>query len=526
MAIRTSALERMAPEYPPEVLAQKARDIAGRLGYAARPVDSEFGFWWDPDLAGYISRNDKPSPRWSEILRGRPSLLHFWYRQSDELMTSVMYHDDVLTPGVVRPDDPPPVRSGMVAIDLDHAGRLTEFQAIPPQKLEPLQEGMALAAADWKPLFESAGFDAGTLQPVEPLWTFLGASDTRVAWTGTWPGTSRPVRVEAAALRGKPVAFSVIGPWTTPSREPERSDSSGRRLSDMVYGIIAAIICVGAAVLARRNLGTGRGDRRGAFKLAAFTFTMHMAVWLFRSHITVSVSLLGLFFLALCTSLFYGLLIWTVYLALEPYARRHWPRTLIAWTRVLTGQIRDPLVGRDALVGAGLGVSWVLIGRVYDLLFQASSDLSPTWTDPELLRGLRAATAEWLTRGPRSVLYALLFFFLLFLLRLLLRNQWLGAAAFVVVLTIPQVLKVDRIWLQASASVIVYALMALVVLRFGLLSLAVAFFVSGMIGPPPTLHTSAWYFFNIMVGQLAAVGVAIWAFWLSVGQRSLWRFEA
>jgi hypothetical protein len=35
-----------------------------------------------------------------------------------------------------------------------------------------------------------------------------------MAWKGTWPGTARPLRVETAALRGKPVAFAedCIGP--------------------------------------------------------------------------------------------------------------------------------------------------------------------------------------------------------------------------------------------------------------------------------------------------------------------------
>ena len=35
--------------------------------------------------------------------------------------------------------------------------------------------------------------------------------------------------------------------------------------------------------------------------------------------------------------------------------RRRWPQTLISWTRVLAGRLRDPLVGRDVLVGAACG---------------------------------------------------------------------------------------------------------------------------------------------------------------------------
>ena len=48
-------------------------------------------------------------------------------------------------------------------------------------------------------------------------------------------------------------------------------------------------------------------------------------------------------------------LIWLLYMAFEPYVRRFWPTLLIGWTRLLSGQVRDPLVGRDILVGAAAG---------------------------------------------------------------------------------------------------------------------------------------------------------------------------
>ena len=45
--------------------------------------------------------------------------------------------------------------------------------------------------------------------------------------------------------------------------------------------------------------------------------------------------------------------------SLEPHLRRVWPRTMISWTRLLSGQVRDPLVGRDVLIGMSWGTrSW------------------------------------------------------------------------------------------------------------------------------------------------------------------------
>ena len=76
-----------------------------------------------------------------------------------------------------------------------------------------------------------AGVRAGrarsvALQPAEPQWNLLAASDTRAAWTGTWPESGQPLRVEAAALGGRPVAFMLAGPWQKPWRMPD--DTSGR----------------------------------------------------------------------------------------------------------------------------------------------------------------------------------------------------------------------------------------------------------------------------------------------------------
>jgi serine/threonine-protein kinase len=56
--------------------------------------------------------------------------------------------------------------------------------------------------------------------------------------------------------------------------------------------------------------------------------------------------------------------VWLLYVALEPFARRRFPKTLISWKRLLAGRIRDPLVGRDILVGAALGTLSAVILRL------------------------------------------------------------------------------------------------------------------------------------------------------------------
>src|SRR6266851_4342524 len=87
--------------------------------------------------------------------------------------------------------DPPAILSGMTELSMSMQGRLTGFQAVPPQI-----DGSPPRPFDWDVLFEAAQLDPKEFQPGEPQWTFIGTSDQRAAWTGTWPGADWPLRVE------------------------------------------------------------------------------------------------------------------------------------------------------------------------------------------------------------------------------------------------------------------------------------------------------------------------------------------
>ena len=61
---------------------------------------------------------------------------------------------------------------------------------------------------------------------------------------------------------------------------------------------------------------------------------------------------------------------------------------------------------------------------------------------------------------------------------------------------------------------------AIVVLRWGLLSFAVAHFVTALLlSLPATLDTSAWYFGNMLLLVAVVVGLAAWGFYTSMGGR-------
>jgi serine/threonine-protein kinase len=520
LMISTGALDKIHPEYSPDVLAQKARDLISRLGYA-RGVDDAYGFDWHHGLVRYIEKTEKPRGRWADPLSKAPSPLFFWYRQSPSQLVAGEFHNELLTPGMVDSSDPPPELSGMVTVELDSLGRLTYFEAMPPQRQQSMKQ--AAAAVDWSPLFSAAGLDVAKLTTAEPLWTFLAASDTRAAWTGTWPGSSRPLRVEAAALRGKPVAFLAAGTWTNTWRMPSEG-SGGLGLYYFTVAALAVLICVGAAVLARRNIVRGRGDKRAAFRFAAWMFATLFAIWLCRMHFVFSTSTIGMFLLALCTAVFYGVVMWTVYLALEPFVRSRWPQTLISSTTLLSGRAGDPVVGRDILFGILYGVAIAALSQVIDRATMSQGGWTPDLAAADTLLGGRATLGAWLAPLVQGVRSALLFFFVLFLLRVLLRNQWLAAGAWVLLFCGLFALANGNSAVGWTANLLVFAAAAIVVLRWGLLALAMGYFVANVLPiAPVTRDPSAWYFGSAVFVFASIAAIAAWAAYTAMAGRKLWK---
>ena len=512
MALRTSPLDRLRPEFTTDVLAQKGRDVVRQLVSSERPRDEAAGFGWNGDLVQYVREHDQPAPDWNRVYTQRPSPLEFWYRQSHDPLTAVMFHNDLLTPGLVGRDDPPPIMSGMSHVELDHQGRLTYFETIPAQKLETPRP---VAPVDWTPVFTLAGLDMAQLESAEPLWTWLAASDTRAAWTGTWPDSGRPLRVEAAALGGRPVAFMATGPWHKPSRMTE---AAGRDtlIITVLFAMTFAILG-GAGFLARKNLSSGRGDLQGATRLGVCMAAVLMAVWFCTVHLVGSIGLLAMFLIAVCTSVFYGMLLWTIYVALEPYVRKHWPQVLVSWTTLLAGRVADPVVGRDLLVGTALGVVWTLLVRGLDG-WSGEHELFGYPGATDLLMGLRSTVALVLQGVPYAVRNAFFYFFLLFLLRVVLRRQWIAALAFVALFALLGALGNDRSpWVNAAVSLLYFGSGAVAVLRWGLLSYAVGIFTSELLLKlPATLDSSAWYFGNMLTIVAVAVALASWGFYTGV----------
>src|SRR6185503_2875447 len=94
--------------------------------------------------------------------------------------------------------------------------------------------------------------------------------DTRRAWEGPLQGTPYRVRVEAAADHGKPTYFEVLWPWQRPLRQEPPPRRSAEAVRQLTYVLLVVAATLAAALLARRNWRLGRGDRRGALRVAVY----------------------------------------------------------------------------------------------------------------------------------------------------------------------------------------------------------------------------------------------------------------
>jgi len=462
--------DRVSPFYldldkPPELLAYEARQIIDELGPPIEAVDSSFGF--GPAVGP---------------LRGP---LHFWYRESPRRLSV----GQLRWPPGVSFTNPPPSFPGMAGVRLDASGRLVEYVRVPAPgepatKVEP----------DWGPILERAGLDSATLQEVTatPIPPVFG--DDRRAWTSDRDG--RPVRVEAASLRGRPVWFRVADP----------EDVSPPALEDVLGGAVYVLVVVFllAVVLARRHLRSGRGDREGARRIAAFGLVLRLLVIDPRALEPSGI------LLWLEGTLFFIVALWTSYLALEPLVRRRWPETLVSWTRLLRGRVRDPLVGTDVLVG-------VMVGIVLALLDQASNlHAGMSWPVGALVDGWHALAHRGTSLG-NAVWLSLAILMLLALLRQALRRTWAAVLA-IVVLNQLLMLSAD-IGTRALGSLQFGAFLALMARR-GLLALVVALSVQRFLaGTLMTTHLDAWYAASAISGIVATLAFAAWGFYASLGGR-------
>jgi len=519
LSAQTKLYRRVPLEKPPEALAERARDILQSVGYSEQPADTAMGFYEGNEFLRYVEEHDQSNTRWDNLETGA---FVFWYRGSPRPLAAGNIFSETPIPGVVGTNDPPLDMSGMTLVRLNPRGRLTQLIAVPPQVEKPAG---AASSPDWAPLFSAAGLDPSKWPPTQPLWTPPVYSDGRAAWTGSLAERPNiPIRIEAAAYRGKPVYFELIGPWTRPERMRPYEPTVGEK-AGLVFPIVLTLsVLVAGVMLARRNLRLGRGDRRGAIRLAGVVFAAWAVAWLFGAHHIPNLAELGLFFEFLFWGLGWSCLIWVLYIALEPYVRRRWPATLVSWSRLLAGGFRDPLVGRDVLAGCLLGAFAIALGRLGWFVPSRFGYPPPQpYSGPQWqFLGARTIIAWMSISVIGAIFVSLALLFALVLLRAFLHNERAAAVAWVLLFTVfyaagNHALLVPVVFVTWLITI---ALTVFVLIRFGLLAVVAAGVFNDLVGSfPLTTQGSAWYAGISLAGLLLVAAMALYGFYTSLGGR-------
>ena len=516
------ALYRLAPlSKSPELLVERAREVLARVGHTAEAVDSAHGFLVNSTFLDDLERTDKSPTRWEKLRTARPGAFGFYYRQSPRPLFSNSWIPNLpwLGPpelGRITRGDPPLDLPGMAEVVLDAQGRLTGFAAVPPL-FDP--GSGPWPEADWAALLAEAGLDPRLLAVSTPQWSVPVDSDRKTAWDGHYPDQPGVLfHIEAAANRGRPVFLQVRGPWVRP---PSAAANSGGDPPALVIAIslvfLSLIPIVGALiVLVRRNIRMGRGDRRGAFRLALFTFVTLTLAQAFRAdHTSVGSMEYALVVHIVSQGCYAAIAVWSFYMAVEPAVRRRWPHTLISWNRLLGGRFRDPLVARDALAGVILGLGVVLTMRI--------GIEAPTWlgaapslgfvSAPSTLNSPRHMVYFFLLGSCLGVVYSLSLLFQLYLIHALVRRVWLAQAVLFSFVFMVSFASAENVLVNIPVSAAFAGLILLALTRFGLLCSALLVFTFlVLLRAPLTLDWSVWYagrslavlgFFVVLLGASA-----------------------
>ena len=271
-------------------------------------------------------------------------------------------------------------------------------------------------------------------------------------------------------------------------------------------------LLVAAALVAWRNVRLGRGDQKAAWRVAAMVFACGVASWaLVASHVPTTWELY-LLSLGLSWSAFQAGFTGFLYLAVEPFVRKHWPEALISWLRVVGGRLRDPLVASHVLVGISAGLVVPLLDAA---TFWATNDIRSSGVIgvSMSLSGARFLFGSLLTGLNLSATATVGNILVLVLLRSVVRRTWAADVLFVVLLSFLAVYGVS-----GPVGVLSVAATVWIIRRFGLLALAVMIFAGGPVRDMP-LAAGSWYAPLSLTTPFLIAAVAAWALYVIVTSR-------
>jgi serine/threonine-protein kinase len=168
---------------------------------------------------------------------------------------------------------------------------------------------------------------------------------------------------------------------------------------------------------------------------------------------------------------------------------------IISWSRAMAGAVKDPLVGRDLLIGCAAGTGTLLVQLASLWATGAATgvlqflDASPA----PLLGTLRSASGMSMTI-VWAVFLAFLYLLLLLGLRRLLRREWAAILCAALIMTAPHPLAAPLPWLALPFALVSELALFAALARVGLVAtVAVHVTMNTLANYPVTWPLTAWY---------------------------------
>jgi serine/threonine-protein kinase len=493
----------------PDGLRDRARELVDQLGLGEHIVDTAATLDRDYPLIRWLA-DTVSSTEWRRRLPEIGTPVLFFFRASPRPIRA--RNVEAIAVREDRPLDVPE----LVDVTLDGQGRLRSLIASAPA--EPIGASKSI---DWNELFRAAGLELARFEEVDASVVPPLPFDQRVEWTGTRADLPEaPLRVSGASWAGRLAYFTVLGPWDSKTKQDPRFQTVAARVSSVAFLSVRLAMMVGLVFFASRNLRLGRGDRRGAWRVAAIAAALSVVAWLLTAHFATSFELEEQVNVQLALALLQGGSMWLAYIAIEPFARRRAPDLLIGWARLIEGRLRDARVARDVLIGLTFGALVASCTHVVNGL--------PTWFDIAHQTSMPSfVVADSQGMWPLGSLFSdasmavmiTLFMFCSFLaFQLLLRKRWLAGVA--LGLTMAAInLGAENPRIEIPGAVFIGMVMAISSARFGLLTLAAMLLaMRALINRPLSLDFSLWYTPSAFCGWALVVALAVWAFGTSRGR--------
>jgi serine/threonine-protein kinase len=520
LAPQYSLIRRVPIEKPPAVLVDRAREMAVQLGWTSPPRDEWSVLLSDSRQAPWLGEQFGRDSVTAHLLRSRGGSLRLVYRRAAAVMRPL--NAEAMSPGM---DDPPLVQPGMLRLELDGSGRLSQLFGV---AADHDSTAPPVRPSDPALLFALAGLDTARFTPVAPVWTPFTYADERRAWIGRVPGdTAIELRVEAAWHRGMPVLFRQLQPWMPLPPQPRAARGAEIAMPWIVW-IVTLTLLFGAVVQARTNLLSGRADARGGLRFALAAGALMLVRLVLGTHWNGDANFLGpRVFAASGNAGLLAVVMGSLYLTLEPILRGTRPTVLVSWMRLLDGRLRDARLGRDVLGGLAWGAGLHALG-VVAVLAQARlahSPVSPEIVDnsglqTDALMGTSWALVVMLGAAITAMQMALSSAAVLGLLTRLFRgNTALSIGAGIAFAMLMQG-AYARTPVGLTMQVLLVASLIVLLVRMGLVAMLVATFtVLALPAIPLVFPGASWYWNTTAVMLGCFVALVAWATRAALTQR-------